>query len=354
MFQETYPEHIHVAFYPYTYVRVMAMKGKLFVKQDYDKLLKMHGNEIAAYIEESDYKEEIHALGKEFSSYALVEQALSANLVRNLQKLSQMSSVEMRYLLQAYSHRHAIFNLKTLLRAKAHQKSFSEIRSLLLPLGVFTEQKLGQLYELDSLAAILKKTGFSEKEFRDALHFYEKEKSLLEVENFLDKQYYSFLFTFLSKLAGEHQLFREFLQSELDVLNLKLLLRLKKQSFGEERISSLFFAGGSLFSLAKLRHLAKQDFAGIITTLQTTPFKAVAQQHQKELAEKNLQAFEKTLDVWLLQKATLLLHQFPLSVDTLLGYMFAKEIEARNLRVLVKGKQLGLAEDFLAAQLVIP
>jgi vacuolar-type H+-ATPase subunit C/Vma6 len=33
--------------------------------------------------------------------------------------------------------------------------------------------------------------------------------------------------------------------------------------------------------------------------------------------------------------------------------MFAKEIEMRNLRVLIKGKQLGLEEEFLAAQLIV-
>lgn len=353
MFQELSSQKIHVGFSPYTYVRVMAMKGKLYRKQDYDKLLKMQGNEIAAYLEASDYKQDIHALGKEYSGYSLVEHALSLNLVRSLQKLQQMSSPDMRHLLQAYSYRHDIYNLKTILRAKATGKDFPEIRSLFVPIGLFTEQKLSLLFAGDSLSSILKKAGFSEREFHTALQYYESEKSLFELENFLDKQYYSFLFLFLSRLSAEHQLFKEFLQSELDVLNIKLLLRLKKQSFDENRTAGFFFAAGTLFSLAKLRHLAKQDFSSIITFLQTTPFKVLVQQHREELAEKKLHGFEKTLDVWLLQRATLLLHQFPLSVDTLLGYMFAKEIEARNLRVLVKGKQLGLAEEFLATQLVI-
>lgn len=353
MFKETYPERISVAFCPYTYVRVMAMKSKLYSKQDYDKLLKMHGNEIASYLEDTDYKEDIHALGKEFSGYALVEHSLSLNLVRNIQKLQMICLSEMRWLIHAYILRHDIYNLKTIIRAKASGKVFSEICSLLLPSRTLTEEKLSTLFQHDSLLTILKKAGFSERDVKDAIHYYQKEKSLLEIENFLDKQYYNFLFGFLQRLAGEHTLFREFLQSEIDVLNIKLLLRMKKKLIEENRIINFFFEGGSSLPLRRLRIFAKYDFSGVIRGLQTTPFKPLVAQYHDKLAEKNLHEFEKALDVWLLQKSTLLLHQFPLSVDTILGYMFAKEIEVRNLRVIVKGKQLNMPKDFIEKQLVV-
>jgi len=54
----------------------------------------------------------------------------------------------------------------------------------------------------------------------------------------------------------------------------------------------------------------------------------------------------------LLKQSILLLHQHPLSVDVILGYMFAKDIEVRNLKIIVKGKQLGLSEEFIESQLV--
>src|SRR3989338_6536333 len=121
-FKEYYPKRISVAFYPYTYVRVMAKRGKLYKKQDYDKLLKMHGNEIAAYLETGDYKEDILYLGKTLTGYNLVENALSSNLVRHIRKLQKISSPEMNALIRAYTLRHDIYNLKTILRAKAAQQ----------------------------------------------------------------------------------------------------------------------------------------------------------------------------------------------------------------------------------------
>ncbi len=353
MFKEKYPETIHVAFYPYTYVRVMAMKSKLYQRQDYDKLLKMQGSEIAHYLEESDYTEEIQELGTTYTGYTLVERALYSNFVKSLNKLQRICSPEMNHLIRAHVMRHDIYNLKTILRAKAAGQTAAAIKPLLLPVGQFTEEKLNTLLELDSLTQILKKAGFSQRDFTEAFAYYEKEKSLLEIENTLDKQYYNYLFDFLTHLAGEHQLFKEFLQSEIDVLNIKLLLRMKLQNIEEHRLSQLFFSGGALFSPARLRGLMKLEFHAIITALQSTALKSLIARHKKELEQHNLKGFEKSVDVWLLQKSTLLLHQFPLSVDTLLGYMFAKEIEMRNLRVLVKGKQFQLAEEFLEQQLII-
>ncbi len=353
MFNEKYPAKINVSFYPYTYVRVMAMKGMLYKKQDYDKLLKMQGNEIARYLEESEYKEEIHELAKEYEGYQLVEQALYTNFIKNIQKLQKISSPEMVYLVRAYIKKYDVYNLKTIIRAKAANISAEETSKLLIPMGILTKEKLLKLLEQNSLTSILKKAGFSEEDFKEQLAYYEKEKSLLEIENKIDQQYYAFLQKFMTHLAGEHRLFKEILQAEIDVMNVKLLLRAKKKLVESEKITSLFFKGGAAMSIAKLKILAELDFAGIEKALQATTFSKCIDEYKKELEEKDLRAFEKSLDVWLLQKATLLLHQFPLSVDTLLGYMIAKEIEMRNIRVLVKGKQFSLEEGFIEKQLVI-
>jgi len=353
MFKETYPDKIHVAFYPYTYVRVMAMKGKLYRKQDYDKLMKMHASEIAKYLEEGDYKEDIHLLGKELSGYALVEAAINANFVRRLRKLQLISSKEMNYLIYAHLKKYDVYNIKTLLRAKTAGQSKEAVSDLLLPLGLLRKKVLLSFFDQDSIEDILKKAGFMEREYRSAISYYKKEKSLLEVENFLDKEYYIFLFKFIQRLSGEYSLFRGFLELQIDVLNVQLLLRLKRTNMEYDRLCSFFFDGGDIFSQATLRRLAKLDFEGMLEGLKKTKIKNIVKEHTDALAKKDLTRFEAALDVWLLRQSTLLLHQFPLSVDTLLGYMFAKEIEVKNLSTLIKGKQLGLNEEFLSKQLVI-
>jgi len=154
MFKEKYPPKIHVSFYPYTYVRVMAMKGKLYKKQDYNKILKMQGNEIAKYIEEGEYKDDINELAKEYEGYELVEQALYTNFIRSIQKLERISSKELKYLLHVYLKKFGVYNLKTIIRAKAVNQQRAETEKMLLPIGVISKEKLLNLFEEESIAKI--------------------------------------------------------------------------------------------------------------------------------------------------------------------------------------------------------
>ncbi len=353
MFKEKYPATIRVSFYPYTYVRIMAMKGKLYKRQDYNKLLKMQANEIAKYLEETEYKGEINTLAKEYEGYELVEEALYMNFINNIQKLEEISSREMGYLLKVYLRKYEVYNIKTIVRGKAVQQPAQETEKLLLPIGAMNKAKLLKLLEMESIAAVLKKVGLREQEYKEALAYYEKEGSLLEIENMLDQIWYKEMQKFSMQLAEEHKLFKGLLQAEIDVMNVKLLLRLKKTGMESKKISQFFFSGGTSFSKSRCKALAEKDFETVVSSLQTSAFKSIIENHRAELEKKDLRLFEKSLDVWLLQKTTLLMHQFPLSVDTLLSYLFAKEIEMRNLRVLVKGKQFNLEEKFIENQLVI-
>ena len=66
----------------------------------------------------------------------------------------------------------------------------------------------------------------------------------------------------------------------------------------------------------------------------------------------SLIALETELYKHLLKQSILFMHQHLLSIDVILGYMFAKDIEVRNLKMIIKGKQLGLSEQFIENQLI--
>lgn len=53
------------------------------------------------------------------------------------------------------------------------------------------------------------------------------------------------------------------------------------------------------------------------------------------------------------RKTLLFSHKNPLSVDVLLGYLFAKEIEIMNLKKILKAKILGINAEKVEPQLVI-
>jgi len=55
----------------------------------------------------------------------------------------------------------------------------------------------------------------------------------------------------------------------------------------------------------------------------------------------------------LLEQSRKLIRQHPMSVDVILGYMFLKDLEVKNLSRIIKAKQLSLSEEFIEKTIVI-
>ncbi|MCH8328932.1 MAG: V-type ATPase subunit [Nanoarchaeota archaeon] len=103
---------------------------------------------------------------------------------------------------------------------------------------------------------------------------------------------------------------------------------------------NLFFGCGSVYALT-------------LKVLESTQYGDAIKGGIEDLKSTgSLITIETELYKYLLKESILLLHQHPLSIDVILGFMFAKDIEIRNLRIIIKGKQLGLDNDFIEKQLV--
>ena len=96
---------LELGFYPYTYVRASVMKSLLFKKDDYQRMLKMGFSEIAKFLQESHYKNEINQLATEYSGSDLLELALNRNLADSFKKLISISHPNLRVLINEYIKR---------------------------------------------------------------------------------------------------------------------------------------------------------------------------------------------------------------------------------------------------------
>ncbi|MBU0536192.1 MAG: V-type ATPase subunit, partial [Nanoarchaeota archaeon] len=173
------------------------------------------------------------------------------------------------------------------------------------------------------------------------------------VENLLDRFYYSNAIMFSQRMPKQGELFRDFLENEVHILNIKTLLKLKKAGMAHEEIENFMLFYGSRLSRQELLRLAKSDdIESAINLIGKFGYgKLLKDVYDK--SKKDISPVELKLNKHLLERQILLLHQNPLSVDVILGYMFAKEIEIKNLRTIIKGRQLGLKDEFIEKQLVI-
>jgi len=155
-------------------------------------------------------------------------------------------------------------------------------------------------------------------------------------------------------LPEEGELFRRFIQKEVEILNLLAVLRLKKAKFGTDSIRNFIIPSGNGAKDAMMMELAStEDLDNISRLLQKTEYKSIVSKGIDEFRKSgSLIMLEIELYKHLLKQSMLFMHQHPLSVDVILGYMFAKDVEIRNLRIIIKGKQLGLGEQFIESQLV--
>ncbi|MBW2977207.1 ATP synthase A1 subunit C [Candidatus Woesearchaeota archaeon] len=345
---------VRLGIYSYTYVRTAVMKSLLFRIEDYQKMLKMTFSEIAEFLQNSNYKKEIDGLATEYSGADLLELALNKNLAASFKKLIRISPDELDTLIMEYAKRKDIEDIKTILRGKFTNTDKKLVAKALTAAGTLSMDFLISLLEKDSVEEILKGNKIVPFPLLSpGLKELNEKKTLVRIENIFDMYYYRYLTEFSKTLPKQGVLFRDFLFKEVEVLNILTLLRLKKSNFGKDAIKSFIIpSAGAMHS--KIISLAGADsLEQISDALEKTEYWYAVEEGIKDYRKTgSLIILETELYRYLLKESTQLLHRHPLSVDVILGYMLAKDIEIRNLRVIIKGKQLGLREEFIERQLV--
>ena len=346
---------IKLGFYPYTYVRTVVMRSLLFRKGDYHKMLKMGFDEIAKFLQDSHYKKEINELATQYSGADLLELALNRNLAGSFKKLMRISSYELGLLVKEYAKRKDIEDIKTILRGKLTNADEKIISSSITGAGTLSYEFLASLLKKGSIEEILRNNGIVDFYLlKNGLKELNEKKSLISIENAFDKFYYSSLIQFSGMLPKEGALFRDFLLKEVEVLNILTLLRLKRAKLGREAAKNFMIFSGDKPKDSKIMSLINtDDIEQLSKAFEKTEYRALFAKGIEEFRKNgSLILLETELYKHLLKQSVLFMHQHPLSIDVILGYMFAKDIEVRNIKIIVKGKQLGLKEDFIESQLV--
>src|SRR3989338_9215995 len=172
-------EKISLGFYPYTYVRTTVMRSLLFKKEDYQKMLKMSFNEMAKFLQDSNYRKEINELATQYSGSDLIELALNRNLAASFQKLLRISSPEIGMLVAEYVKRKDIEDLKTILRGKFTNSDEEKIAASIIGAGNLGKDFLLSLLKKDSIEQILKDNKLVDfSAFRESLKEFNEKKSL--------------------------------------------------------------------------------------------------------------------------------------------------------------------------------
>lgn len=342
--------------YPYINARVRAMKADLIPKGEYAKLAKMGLPEIARYLQETRYKEEINEFAPKYGGADLIEQAINKNIGHTFSKLLDISTGEIRSLLEAYLGRWDLWNLKAIMRAKQSKISREELELSLLSCGKIRGHQAEDLLKKEAVEDVL--AAAAVKGYvagaGDAEKAYKASGKISDVENILNKAYYDSLIEMAEGIPKQGALFRSFLKTELDIRNIKTILRLKREGFKKDDIMKhLIFPGERLgkSELSVLAAASSMDELGN-ALMKTYYGKALGASLKKMKDTGSISPVQTALDKYWLLKAGLMLHQHPLSINPIMGFMISKEVEHKNLRLIARTHASGLSEQTITENLV--
>ncbi len=345
------------AFSPYTYVRTAVMRSLLFERLDYQKMMKMSSAELAKFLQDGQYKKEISALALQYRDEELLEKAVILNLGNTFRKLVIISREPLASFVKQYAMRKDVDDIKTILRGKFTGSDAKDIIKALSFAGFLEPEQLLALAKKQAISEVIKENGlFSSERLNKALAEATEKKNLDNLEWQLDAEYYKNLFAFASSLEDRHTPLVAFLYSEVDVANIMRLFRMKQAKLSSSQIKERVLMTNYPAIDRRLARLMQQNSVeGLVAELQKTEYKNAVTRGSAKLKEtSSLVHLEIELNKYLYEKYIRFSHLKLLSTSTILAFMFAKEMEVRNIRILVKGKQLGLAADFIESQLVLP
>lgn len=320
--------------YPYTSVRVMAMRSQLLRMEDYLRMRKMGTNEIIRHLAERQYRREIEHLSKYFKGLELINLALNVNLGNTVNKLQRIAlRDEVKAMIRLYALKWVVNNLKIVIRVKLKGLGKEHVRYGVVSMEPMTYTHCRELHkaELPALArAVETIMGVPQARF---IELYGRE-DLKEIENMLDLAYYRMLHGASQNV--KNKLIREFLSRLVELVNIRNIMKLRAAGLDP----SPFVIGRSAF-------IAKLLSGEAVSVLRQSRYAALAENVEQDPAN-----LENNIEKFLLQYSSKLLHEKPLSIAPIFGYLLAKEIEIRNIRLLVNANALRVEDAFVERNLI--
>ena len=325
--------------YPYLQpnARVRARKGRLFDEKQISELVDANNvDDVTNYLRGSpDYAEHL-------DEYPL-EKALDVQLGETYDMVARLAPSSVQSSFKVLAKQSDIDNIKSLLIAKEAGLDKEATEELLIPAGSLYED-ISRLSDAETVTDVV--AGLDGTEYAPVLEEvipqYENTGMVLPFESALNKYYLEKLLKSTESPADENtQILYSYIGNQVDVANIKLILRAKADGLDYDAISPYMISNGYQLREWKLKDLMEsQDVTGVISSLEGTKYADVLTELLLEYNETGSVAiFEKALDKFLVDSAKSASMKKPIGIGPIIGYLSQKEVEIRNLKVIARAKR---------------
>lgn len=346
--------------YGYGNARVRGMRSRLLTPQAFEDLMTTPDlTKIIQKLIDTEYGPDIEATIIHGRTPAAVDEAFRTNMVGTFQKVMSFLNAEAHDLVGALLGRWDLFNIKSIIRGKHMHLVPEEIEDGLYAVGALTPAELHVLVELEDIRAVVDTlvtwgSPYAEP-LRGSLSAYSDSGNLATLELALDRYYSAWAAKRLSGRRVNAVLARRILGMQVDSINLLTTFRLLKSDIGDMDPNGFYLPGGAHVTqelFATMTGLSDVD--EVLDALKSTPY---ARQLEAVIAmyveEGSLSIFERALEDYVMRKALDCGRGDPLGVGITIAYLWAKQNEVTNLRIIVKGTAVGMPADRMRKELIL-
>ena len=345
--------------YEYIGARIRGMKSRLLERKELEALgAKMDINSFVDELENTPYRQDLEDASVKYIGLACVEDALRRNLSKTFRLIfSFVKGEDAETLINIFLNKWDIQNIKTILRGKNIQEVPEEIAESLAPAGALSDATLTEMIKQPDVKAVIDLLATWGIEYSRPLtqHFKEfsETRDLVVLEYALDKFYYNHALDAVAGDSYDEGIIRGIVRTEIDVTNIKNVLRIIRDKVELEDPQYYFISGGKELNVDKLSALSKaRTMDGVTKQLAGTSYAFLAQLPDQYITAEKISPFEKELDKFLLQKALSLFSGDPLSLALVIGYLWAKLNEITNIRIIAMCKSEYVPEKEVMEELV--
>ena len=345
--------------YGYINARMRGMKSRLLTHHALDDLILQPDLEsLMLYLESTPYREDIIEAKGKFSGILCIEYALRQNFIRTFRKVQNfVREEEARAYIRIFLHRWDVQNIKTILRGKNIHATTEEIQSSLVPAGELDDAAFIELLRQPDIRAIIDLLATWRIRYAtpltEAYPAFAKTRDLAALECALDRFYYADALATVKAATYNNTLIRDLLSLEIDVVNMRTVLRMVRDHVNPENARRYFIGGGKEFDEKKLlRLLSFTTIEDVVRELRETRYRFLADIPDSVARTQKISAIEKQLEKYLIRKGAGAFLLDPLSVASVIGYFWAKYNEITNLRIISRCKTADFPVEFLREELV--
>jgi V/A-type H+/Na+-transporting ATPase subunit C len=325
--------------FPYTYpnARVRARMGRLFTDKEFSEIVEAQNVE-----EVKNYLRGVPDYAKYVDQYPL-EKALDTQLAESYDLIARItpdnSKEAFKFLLKKWDIR----NIKSIIIAKEAGLNPEETLDLVVPFGALSD-KLDAMIDADNVSEVMNALDGTEypQVLENALPVYKETGMLLPLEASLDKYLLENLLRSSATPDDDNTaLLHNYIGTQVDVANIKIILRAKADNLKYEDIEAYMISNGYQLREWKLKDLMEaEDVAAVVSSLEGTDYASMLSDAMSAYSETSSMAdFETALDNHVAKTARSISRKNQFGIGPMIGFLSKKEREIKNLKIIARGKR---------------